>query len=149
MYLVRNKRTKDFIDDSGDWTLIRSFAKKFTSKDEAQKFIDKHQTKNDDPYMEIVSEGVQKHLKEYLAESKKTIKQQIKDMLGFEPVFIDKQAKGYRVSLGKYRTDKEKDAIIKSFSKEIKDNNLIIRTGRAGFCGSYVDAVIPFDRIEK
>lgn len=69
MYLVRNKRTKDFIDNNSDWTLVRSFAKRFTSKDEAQKFIDKHQTKNDDPYMEIVSEGVQKHLKEYLKEA--------------------------------------------------------------------------------
>ena len=69
MYLIRNKRTKDFIDNNGDWTLVRSFAKRFTSKDEAQKFIDKHQTKNDDPYMEIVSEGVQKHLKEYLKEA--------------------------------------------------------------------------------
>ena len=69
MYLIRNKRTKDFIDNTGDWTMIRSFAKKFTSKDEAQKFIDKHQTKNDEPYMEIVSESIQKHLKEYLAEA--------------------------------------------------------------------------------
>ena len=70
MYLIRNKRTKEFIDNSSDWTLIRSLAKRFT-KDEAQKFIDKHQTKNDDPYMEIISEGVQKHLKEYLAEDYK------------------------------------------------------------------------------
>ena len=70
MYLIRNKRTKDFIDNSGDWTLIRSFAKRFASKDEAQKFIDKHQTKNDDPYMEIISESTQKRFKEYFVESK-------------------------------------------------------------------------------
>ena len=70
MYLIRNKRTKDFIDNSGDWTLIRSFAKRFASKDEAQKFIDKHQTKNDDPYMEIISESAQKSFKEYFVESK-------------------------------------------------------------------------------
>lgn len=58
-YLIRNIRTKDFIDERGDWTLFRSFAKRFPSKLEAQRFIDKNQITGDDPYMEIISEGIQ------------------------------------------------------------------------------------------
>lgn len=93
-----------------------------------------------------------KSLKQYLTESK-SIKQQVIDMLGFEPMFIDKQTYGYRVSLGTYKTDVEKDRIIKSFSKIIKDNSLEIRTNRFDMHSAngskHVDVIIPFDRIEK
>lgn len=90
--------------------------------------------------------------KKFLVEAK-SIKQQVIDMLGFEPLFIDKQTHGYRVSLGTYKTDAEKDKIIKSFSKIIKDNGLVIRTNRFDMHSAngskHVDAIIPFDRIEK
>ena len=89
--------------------------------------------------------------KKFLFESK-TIKQQVVDMLGFEPMFIDKQTHGYRVSLGTYETDSERDKIIKKFDKQIKDNNLTVRTNRIdsrGYSSKHVDVIIPFDRIER
>lgn len=92
-----------------------------------------------------------KSLKQYLTESK-SIKQQVIDMLGFEPMFIDKQTHGYRVSLGKYKTDAEKDKILNKFNKQIRNNNLDVRTNRIdsqGFSSKHVDVIIPFDRIEK
>ena len=67
-------------------------------------------------------------------------------------MFIDKQTHGYRVSLGKYKTDSEKDKILNKFNKQIKDNNLEVRTNRIdsqGFNSKHVDIIIPFNRIEK
>lgn len=63
-YLVQNIRTNDFYDEKGDWTPIRSFAKKFATKLDAERWIDQHQTKNDDPYMKVVKE--MKGLKEFV-----------------------------------------------------------------------------------
>lgn len=31
-FLIQNTRTDDFIDNSGDWTVIRSFAKRFSTR---------------------------------------------------------------------------------------------------------------------
>lgn len=39
MFIIQNKFTKDFIDENGDWTMIRSLAKKFQSKEDIMKWI--------------------------------------------------------------------------------------------------------------
>lgn len=48
-YLIQNTRTDDFIQDvSGgwpDWTPVRSFAKRFATRQEAESFIAKNQVK--------------------------------------------------------------------------------------------------------
>lgn len=68
-YLVQNTRTKDFIDNQGDWTLIRSLAKRFSSKPEAQKFIDDNMVKGDEPYMKIIQESSKISFKKFLKEA--------------------------------------------------------------------------------
>jgi len=69
-YLIQNTRTDDFIDNNGEWTVIRSFAKKFASAADAQRYIDQHQTRNDDPYMKAVKESTHRSFKKFM-ESKK------------------------------------------------------------------------------
>ena len=39
MFIIQNKFTKDFIDENGDWTMIRSLAKRFPSKEAIMKWI--------------------------------------------------------------------------------------------------------------
>lgn len=67
-FLIQNTRTDDFIADvSGgwpDWTPVRSFAKRFSTRQEAEQFIAKNQVKGDDPYMKVVKE--MKGLKEFI-----------------------------------------------------------------------------------
>lgn len=73
-FLIQNTRTDDFIADvSGgwpDWTPVRSFAKRFSTKQEAEQFIAKNQVKGDDPYMKVVKE--MKGLKEFVKTKKLT-----------------------------------------------------------------------------
>lgn len=63
-FLIQNTRTDDFIDNDGEWTVIRSFAKRFSTKQEAEQFIAKNQVKGDEPYMKVVKE--MKGLKEFV-----------------------------------------------------------------------------------
>lgn len=67
-FLIQNTRTDDFIADvSGgwpDWTPVRSFAKRFSTKQEAEQFIAKNQVKGDELYMKVVKE--MKGLKEFV-----------------------------------------------------------------------------------
>lgn len=74
-YLIQNTRTDDFIDDSGDWTMIRSFAKKFSSQADAQRYIDQHQTRNDDSYMKVVKESTKTVFHKTLKENMKALKE--------------------------------------------------------------------------
>lgn len=71
-FLIQNTRTDDFIADvTGgwpDWTPVRSFAKRFSTKQEAEQFIAKNQVKGDDPYMKVVKE--MKGLKEFVTAKK-------------------------------------------------------------------------------
>lgn len=73
-YLIQNTRTDDFIQDvSGgwpDWTPIRSFAKRFATRVEAELFIAKNQVKGDEPYMKVIKE--MKGLKEFVKSKKLT-----------------------------------------------------------------------------
>lgn len=62
-FLIRNKRTGDFIDNNGEWTVIRTFAKRFNTPAEAQKFINDNMYDDGDPYMEVIKE-MNKTLKE-------------------------------------------------------------------------------------
>lgn len=74
-YLVQNTRTDDFIDNNDDWTMIRSFAKKFSSQADAQRYIDQHQTRNDDPYMKVVKESTKTVFHKTLKENMKALKE--------------------------------------------------------------------------
>ena len=73
-FLIQNTRTDDFIADvSGgwpDWTPVRSFAKRFSTRQEAEQFIAKNQVKGDEPYMKVVKE--MKGLKEFVKQKKIT-----------------------------------------------------------------------------
>ena len=128
MYLIRNKRTKDFIDKRGDWTLIRSFAKRFPSKLEAQRFIDKNQIAGDDPYMEIISESVQ------LAEPK-----------------VNERIKSFKQFLNNSKVIKEsfgtnsKKKIEYKFDKIIDEIEGLLDNARSDFYGeAYATAVSEF-----
>ena len=71
-YLIQNTRTDDFIDNDGEWTVIRSFAKRFPSKLDAERYIDQHQTRNDDPYMKVVKESTHRSFKKFVEAKKLT-----------------------------------------------------------------------------
>lgn len=79
-YLIQNTRTDDFIQDvSGgwpDWTPVRSFAKRFATRQEAEIFITKNQTKGDDPYMKVVKESARYRSFKKFMESQNVLKEE-------------------------------------------------------------------------
>lgn len=75
MFIIQNKFTKDFIDENGDWTMIRSLAKKFQSKEDIMKWIKSSDYKGsvlhcEPEFLKIVKEETKmKSFKQYLKES--------------------------------------------------------------------------------
>lgn len=85
-------------------------------------------------------------------EKPKTIASQVRNMLGFNPMFIDKQANGYRVSLGTFSNNREKNKLLKQYQDIIDDNNLTVRDKRKNmrdFNSNHLDVIIPFNKINQ
>ena len=74
MFIIQNKFTKDFIDENGDWTMIRSLAKRFPSKEAIMKWIKSDDYKGsvlhcEPEFLKIVKEDKMQSFKQYLKES--------------------------------------------------------------------------------
>lgn len=78
MFIIQNKFTKDFIDENGDWTMIRSLAKRFPSKEAIMKWIKSDDYKGsvlhcEPEFLKIVKEETKmKSFKEMIKESVST-----------------------------------------------------------------------------
>lgn len=75
-YLIQNTRTDDFIDEHGEWTMIRSFAKKFPSKLDAERWIAKNGIDDYPPIYKIVTESTQHRSFKRFVESRKVVKEE-------------------------------------------------------------------------
>lgn len=75
-YLIQNTRTDDFIQDVGgdwpDWTPVRSFAKRFATRQDAERFIAKNQVRGDESYMKVVKESTHRSFKKFMEAKKLT-----------------------------------------------------------------------------
>lgn len=74
-YILQNKNTKDFIDNNGDWTVIRSMAKRFPTREEAIKYMNRPEfpifADELNEFMKIIKEGAtMKGLKEFIKAKK-------------------------------------------------------------------------------
>lgn len=73
-YILQNKNTKDFIDNNGDWTVIRSMAKRFPTREEAIKYMNRPEfpifSDELNEFMKIIKEGAtSKGFKKFVEES--------------------------------------------------------------------------------
>jgi hypothetical protein len=75
-YLIQNTRTDDFIDEHGEWTMIRSFAKKFPSKLDAERWIAKNGIDDYPPIYKVVKEEAHHRSFKKFMEAKKVIKEE-------------------------------------------------------------------------
>lgn len=75
-YLIQNTRTDDFIDEHGEWTMIRSFAKKFPSKLDAERWIAKNGIDDYPPIYKIVTESTHHRSFKKFVESRKVVKEE-------------------------------------------------------------------------